>query len=68
MLYGVKFIIHAIAPTQKEGLKKTPLIKTVKKALDEADNLNCATVAFPAICAGLLLVNLVNILIDIGCI
>ena len=54
MLYGVKFIIHAIAPSQKEGLRKTPLIRTVKNALDEADSLNCATVAFPAICAGLL--------------
>ena len=53
-LYGVKFIIHAIAPSQKECLRKTSLIKTVKNALDEADNLRCATIAFPAICAGLL--------------
>ena len=53
VIYGVKFVIHAIAPGKEDAIKRTPLIMTVKNALDEADNLKCKTVAFPAICAGL---------------
>ena len=51
-VYGIRFVIHAIAPTKDEGMKKTPLVDTVKKALDEAEYLKCQTVAFPAICSG----------------
>ncbi|XP_067931473.1 uncharacterized protein [Watersipora subatra] len=52
---GVRCVIHAIAPLPKKGADVQPLlVKTIREALKEAENLKFKTIAFPAICAGVM--------------
>ncbi|XP_067931475.1 O-acetyl-ADP-ribose deacetylase-like [Watersipora subatra] len=54
---GVQCVIHAIAPLPKKGADVRPLlVKTIREALKEVENLKFKTIAFPAICAGKLVV------------
>ncbi|XP_067931145.1 uncharacterized protein [Watersipora subatra] len=52
---GVRYVIHAIAPTTKKGADvQQLLVRTIRKSLKEAEELKCRTIAFPAICAGVM--------------
>ncbi|XP_067930445.1 macro domain-containing protein DR_2288-like [Watersipora subatra] len=52
---GVRYVIHAIAPLPKKGADvQQLLVKTIREALKEAEELKCRTIAFPAICAGVM--------------
>ncbi|XP_067929445.1 uncharacterized protein [Watersipora subatra] len=52
---GVSYVIHAIAPSPEKGRDVSPLlVKTISNTLNEVEKLKCKTVAFPAICAGIM--------------